>query len=118
MELKYSNCALPVEVSVLLRAEDGIIKDYMMMNSYRSMRLSSPKKQQTRNASSSKREYKSKCIVHNSLLPLEELAEGCSSSLIRPADDTVKAYCISSQPSTSTTLLKKRKQKGVFFTRF
>ena len=87
------------------------------MNPYRSMRLSPPKKQPTPKASSSKREYKSNHIVHTSSLAPKELAEGCSSSLIGPTDDTVGAYCISSQPSTSTTLLKKRKRKGVSFTR-
>ena len=109
LELKYSDCALAVEVSVLLRAEDRFIKDYVMMNAYSSMRLSPPKKQQVPN--------KSKCIVHNSSLLPEELAEGCTFSLIGPTSDTVGAYYISSQPSTSTTLLKKRKRKGVSFTR-
>ena len=68
LEFKYKDCALAVEVSVLLRAEDRFIKDYMMMKSYRSIRLSPQKKQQTPKASSSKHEYKSKHIVHNSSL--------------------------------------------------
>ena len=50
-ELKYSDCALAVDVSVLLRAEDRFIKDYVMINPYRNMRLSAPKEQQTPKAS-------------------------------------------------------------------